>query len=134
MHTNTTTHIRRSVAACVLIVLLAVAAVAGGRGEESPYDTYADLAELIASDTEYHLVDVRTPAEYAAGHIPGAENINVDIIASNPPTEDKDALIIVYCRSGNRSGDAKRMLEDLGYTNVHDFGGIYRWEGEVITE
>lgn len=131
---NRTARTLRIALSVVVIVLVSVALFAGGREEESPYEEYERLAELINSDTEYHLIDVRTQAEYDSGHIPTAENISVDIIASNPPTQDKDALIIVYCRSGNRSGQAKRMLEDLGYTNVHDFGGLYRWEGKVISQ
>lgn len=70
-------------------------------------------------------IDVRTAEEYAAGHLEGSVNIpyeniveEIDALAS-----DKDADIRVYCRSGNRSGIAKNMLEAQGFTNVTNEGG-----------
>ncbi len=77
---------------------------------------------------------MRTPAEYASGYIPTAVNTPVDVIGTQPPTVKKDALIIVYCRSGNRSATARKILMDLGFTNVIDFGAVSRWEGELVTE
>jgi rhodanese-related sulfurtransferase len=59
-------------------------------------------------------------------------NIPLSEIGNNPPTEDKEALIILYCRSGNRSGQALDILLDLGYSNVHNLGGIRDWTGEVV--
>jgi phage shock protein E len=78
-------------------------------------------------------VDVRTPQEYSAGHIPTAVNIPVSTIAKQFPTEDKDALIIVYCASGMRSATAKRTLDAAGFTNVVNFGPVSRWEGQLAT-
>ncbi len=75
---------------------------------------------------------MRTPAEYEAGHIPTAVNVPVDVIGILLPAEAKDALIIVYCRSGNRSATARKILVDLGYTNVVDFGAVSRWEGSLV--
>lgn len=90
------------------------------------------LAEIIASgDPDTYLVDVRTEAEYEAGAIPSAINIPFDVIADNLPTEDRSARIIVYCRSGNRSGIAQDTLEGLGFTNVTNFGGVSNWKGEL---
>ena len=125
----------------LLIVFLAAAdAVAQGAGEkavaraDSPdYSDEEVLTGLIESgDTDYILVDVRTPEEYAEGYIPTAINILLSEIGENPPTENRDALIILYCRSGNRSSQAQRILEGLGYTNVHNFGGIIDWSGETV--
>jgi rhodanese-related sulfurtransferase len=100
---------------------------AGGK-----YTDPAALAKLLAEKTEpYVLVDVRTPEEYASGHIPGAVLIPYDTIGGRPPTGDKDALVILYCRSGNRSGIAARTLKSLGFTQVQDFGGINRWKGPL---
>ncbi len=93
------------------------------------------LQDLIENGKkDYILVDVRTPEEYGSGHIPTAENIPVDEIESTQPADDKDALIILYCRSGNRSGRALSILEEQGYSNVHNFGGIEKWKGGVIGE
>ena len=92
-----------------------------------------ELAAIMAeNDLNTYLVDVRTPGEFDSGAIPGAINIPHTEIGSAPPTDDRSARIIVYCRSGNRSGAAKSVLEQLGYTNVNDFGGIYRWTGDLV--
>ncbi len=100
-----------------------------------PWKEYADpvkLTALIEGKAEaYILVDVRTAEEFASGHIPSAVNIPVDEIAARPPTEQKDALLIVYCRSGVRSAKAAKILKDSGYTGVIDFGGINRWSGSI---
>jgi phage shock protein E len=77
-------------------------------------------------------VDVRTPGEYNSGAIPGAINIPYTELADSLPTEDRSARIVVYCRSGNRSAVAKGILADLGFTEVNDFGGVYRWKGELV--
>lgn len=73
-------------------------------------------------------IDVRTPAEYENGHLPGAYNINFDRIGEriNDVSADKSSPIILYCKSGRRSGFAKQTLEQLGYSNVANAGGIDR--------
>ena len=79
------------------------------------------------------LIDVRTPAEFAAGHIPGAINIANESIDSEVPAElpDMDQIIYVYCRSGNRSKQAAEKLAAIGYTNIIEFGGIVDWTGDI---
>ncbi len=95
--------------------------------------SFEELERLVNEDKgDYILVDVRTDAEYRSGAIPGAVNIPFDIIGNNVPTDDLAARIIVYCRSGRRSGIARKTLEEMGYTNVLDFGGIDRWQGETV--
>ena len=73
-------------------------------------------------------IDVRTPAEYETGHLPGALNINFDVMASkiSDITSNKDSEIYLYCKSGRRSGFAKQTLEKLGYKNVTNAGGLKR--------
>ena len=68
-------------------------------------------------------------------HIPGAVNIPNETIAAEeiPELPDKDQLILVYCRSGNRSKQASEKLAALGYTNVVEFGGINSWPGETVS-
>ena len=115
------------------IILLVLPAAFGFAQQESPYVDPANLARLISDkDEPYILVDVRTPEEYADGHIPTAVNIPLAEIGEKPPTEDKSALIVVYCRSGARSTSAKRTLDQLGYTNVVNFRGVGRWVGELV--
>jgi len=118
-------------------MLAAAAVLSFADGPVADIDAYRDpdaLARLIASGEPPHvLVDVRTPEEFADGHIPTAVNIPVSEIGEHPPTGDKGALIIVYCASGGRSARSKARLESLGYTRVVDFGGIFRWTGETVT-
>ena len=75
------------------------------------------------------LVDVRTAEEFAAGHIEGAINVANESIGTEMPEAlpDKDATILVYCRSGRRSADAAAKLTAIGYTHVYDMGGIIDW-------
>lgn len=79
------------------------------------------------------LQDVRTEEEYCENHIPDAINIPNETIGSGEIKElpDKDQLILVYCRSGNRSKQAAEKLTELGYTNIVEFGGINDWTGET---
>ncbi|MCL1148410.1 rhodanese-like domain-containing protein [Shewanella sp. 10N.261.52.F9] len=73
------------------------------------------------------VIDVRTPGEFAQGHLPNAINIPYQQITSELTTKEiaKDRSIIVYCRSGNRSGIANKMLVTDGYSNVYN-GGAYQ--------
>ena len=68
-------------------------------------------------------------------HIPGAVNVPNEIIGSAgiPELPDKAQLILVYCRSGNRSKQAAEKLAKLGYTNIVEFGGIHDWTGETVS-
>ena len=80
------------------------------------------------------LIDVRTASEYSANHIEGAINIDVTEILSlkgelgyNNRNISKNTVLILYCRSGNRSLQAANKLIDLGYTDVYDLGSIDNW-------
>lgn len=85
---------------------------------------------IIDSEEDYVILDVRTESEYAEGHIEGAILIPDYEIALRAENElpDKNALILVYCRSGRRSKSASEELAKLGYTNVLEFGGIIDWK------
>ncbi len=98
--------------------------------------TTEEAAKIMQSETDYIILDVRTAQEYASGHIPGAVNIPNETIASEAIQQlpDKEQLILVYCRSGNRSKQASEKLVNLGYTNIVEFGGINDWSGEVVTQ
>lgn len=89
--------------------------------------------ELMDTEGDYVILDARTQAEYDEGHIPGAILIPHDTVATaaEDALPDKDQLILVYCRSGNRSKQASQALVNLGYTNVVEFGGINSWPYEV---
>ena len=90
---------------------------------------------IMEEESGYMILDVRTPEEFADKHIPGAINIPNETIGTEeiPELPDKDRLILVYCRSGNRSKQASEKLAALGYTNIVEFGGINDWPGETVT-
>lgn len=79
-----------------------------------------DLNELMASGAL--VVDVRTPAEYKDGHIKGSINLPLQTLGNNMNKLKKDQVIITCCRSGSRSGMAKRMLKANGFEQVHNGG------------
>ncbi len=108
---------------------------AGQATEQLPKDTSLDEAvKLVAGDADIYFFDVRTAEEYAAGHVPNAELLPLDQLEAKigDIAADKDAKIIVYCRSGNRSGQAQGLLNDIGYHNVCNAGGIINYSGEVV--
>ena len=101
----------------------------------SSYKTISstEAQQMIEEHKDALILDVRTAAEYESGHIPNAVNLsNEDIQAGKVDSlKDKSQLIMVYCRSGNRSRQAAQKLAELGYTNVVDFGGIQSWQGDI---
>lgn len=107
----------------VIVAVLVVGYLAFKPGGEV---SGSEARRLVADGAR--LVDVRTPGEFAAGHLPGAVNIPVQELDRRMAELDaKDRPIVLYCRSGNRSGHAARMLEGAGYSQVHDLGAMSRW-------
>ena len=82
-----------------------------------------------------YIVDVRRQDEYDSGHIPGAILIPNESLGTEKPEKlpEFDQVILIYCRSGNRSKAASQKLADMGYTNIYEFGGIIDWNGEIVT-
>ena len=98
--------------------------------------TQAEAKSIMDSEESYILLDVRTQEEYDAEHIEGAiliPDYEIERKAESILT-DKNALILVYCRSGRRSKNAASQLVTLGYTNIKEFGGIIDWEYDTITK
>lgn len=91
--------------------------------------------ERMESGDPVVIVDVRTQAEYDAGHIPGAILVPNEQIGQEMPEllPDKEAELLIYCRSGRRSAEAAHKLLALGYMKVYDFGGILDWPYETQT-
>ena len=110
-------------------------ATGSGQGQAPAYRqiTMEEAVEMMASESGYIILDVRTADEYAEGHIPGAVNVANEVIGTSeiPELPDKDQLILVYCRSGRRSKEAASKLAALGYTNIVEFGGILDWKGDI---
>ena len=125
-------------AAAGLLVIAALLLLFGPGPDGPSYQTIspAEAKELLAGPDPVILVDVRTQEEYDQGHIGGAVLIPNTELSRRAPAElsDQGALIILYCRSGNRSAAAARELADLGYTRVFDLGGIIDWPYEVISQ
>ena len=109
-------------------------------GETMEKNTYTQITmteavEMMNTETNYIILDVRTHEEYNEGHIPGAICIPNETIGSEDLSAlpDKNQLILVYCRSGNRSKQASEKLVRLGYINIVEFGGIRDWTGDIVT-
>lgn len=109
----------------------------GAQSQESGYRqvTAEEAIALMEKESGYIILDVRTVQEYSEKHIPKAVNIPNESIGTEeiPALPDKNQLILVYCRSGNRSKQASEKLAALGYTNIVEFGGINSWPGETVS-
>ena len=96
--------------------------------------TQQEAREMMARDDGHVVLDVRRQDEYDAGHIPGALLLPNESITDVRPEAlpDPEQIILIYCRSGNRSKQAAQKLADMGYTNLYEFGGIIDWTGETV--
>lgn len=117
----------------ILIILLCVILISGCKNTTNSNNTntisYIEAKEKIINEGAI-LVDVRTEDEYNEKHIDGAVLLSLDNISEESAGNifsSKDVVIIVYCKSGNRSKQALDKLNDLGYANVYDFGSIDNW-------
>ncbi len=106
----------------------------GGNNATYEQITPQQAKEIMDTEQEYIIIDARTEEEFAEGHIENAILIPEYEIKDRAEKElpNKDALILVYCRSGRRSKIASEELVKLGYTNVKEFGGIIDWLYEVV--
>jgi rhodanese-related sulfurtransferase len=95
----------------------------------------SEFQKLLENSKEaLHILDVRTPAEYHSGHIPGSVLIDImDVSFQDKVAElPKEEVYYVVCRSGNRSATACRFMEQMGFTDTTNItGGMLDWEGEV---
>jgi len=115
-----------AVLTALLTALLVGATACSGGIAVSTVDPTAASALISKGAT---VIDVRTPAEFAAGHIPQA--LNIDVQAADFEQRIRqlptDASYVVYCRSGNRSAAAAKQMADIGFTQVKDLGGLATW-------
>jgi rhodanese-related sulfurtransferase len=129
--------------AALVITAIAAAALIATRPAETPaavaaafdpgsgvISPAAYVSEFANGGRDHVLIDVRTPGEFAGGHIANAINISVETLAGQLAQIPTDRPVIVYCRSGNRSSQAANILRRAGYTQVYDLGGIIRWQAE----
>ena len=122
----------------IITAVLAFFLLLTGCGETAPENTYRQItqkeAKTMMVTQEVIILDVREQHEFDAGHIPDyillpVGSINEETAASVIP--EHSSVILVYCRSGNRSKTASSALAELGYTQVYEFGGINTWPYEV---
>lgn len=115
------------------IILIGVLLMSACTSESSYHKISAQEAKEMMESQDVIIVDVRTQAEYNEGYIENAILIPNESISEAPrELPDKNAIILVYCRSGKRSKEASDKLVSLGYTNIYDFGGIIDWPYEIV--
>ena len=121
---------KQTIALLLALVLLLTACAQAASYEQI---TQEEAKQIMDTTEGYILLDTRTQEEYDQSHIPGALLIPHPEIAqrAEEALPDKDQVILVYCRSGNRSKQASEVLAELGYTHVKEFGGIHTWPYEV---
>lgn len=119
----------------LIVMIMSVIQVSGCNGNDNITSVPATEFENIIKGDSVQLLDVRTPLEYAEGHIAGALNINVQSDDFQQVAEkelSKDSTILVYCRSGRRSMNAAEILTKLGYKVVNLKGGIIEWREDGL--
>ncbi len=99
---------------------------------KSGVDVSVDEALQLWQNKEATLIDIRTPAEYRDGHIPGVVNIPLDELEKRLSEIPKDKKVVLICRTGNRSAQGTKMLRSKGFANVfNSTGGMSTWKGPV---
>ncbi|MGE4453640.1 MAG: rhodanese-like domain-containing protein [Sphaerochaeta sp.] len=121
----------------ILIIILIVLALIVGvawKTQASETGAYEKISaqsafSMMQERDDLLVIDVRTPQEFAEGHIQGAINVPLQTIQDGDVSAlpSKDQTLLVYCRSGNRSATASKALDTMGYSAVYDFGGILSW-------
>jgi len=117
-----------------LILLVLLLAGCGQEQDISYKQISQEKAKEMMVDEAVLILDVRRQDEFDAGHIPGAVLLPVESIdeaSAAAVIPEKNTVVLVYCRSGNRSKTASQALAELGYTNIHEFGGINTWPYEI---
>lgn len=121
------------------VVLLAVAAILaiGVLDRSGPLPASGDISNAEARsliERGARIVDVRTPEEFAAGHIPGAENVPMEQVAVQAGSWDKTEPVVLYCATGERSAYVFQQLAQAGFQHLYNLkAGIIAWDGDVVS-
>lgn len=118
----------------IIILLMALTGCEGSEAEHTYYQISQEEARKRMDTQDVIILDVREQDEFDAGHISGAVLLPVGTISEDSAAAvipELDSVVLVYCRSGNRSKKASTALAELGYTNIYEFGGINTWPYEV---
>lgn len=120
----------------LFVALLSTMLLTGCGKETYQHLTHEDALQLIESNPDAIILDVRTKAEYDRKHIPNALLVPVDELRSGNFSKlpDKDAVILIYCWTGRRAEDSAEILIEHGYKKVYEFGGLVDWNGELVGE
>ena len=117
------------------VMIVALSFLCVGCAERTEYRTLnMERAQILLRLTDNYLpVDVRSEAEYDAGHIPGAILLPLEDIRDGrlEALPDREQSIMVYSETGQRSAEAAQLLTTLGYTRIYDIGGIVNWIGNL---
>ena len=128
----------KKISTVLLCILVLLCSCKSENNEPISYTqiTQEEALRMMEEEKDIIILDVRTSEEFNEGHIPGAINIpNEDIVDKRPQElADLEQVILIYCRSGNRSKEAAEKLVKMGYKSVYEFGGINTWPGEIIEE
>lgn len=126
---------KKSLTTIIISIFVTIMITGCDIATDSAYHTRITMDEAVEMMVAYDVIilDVRTLSEFDSGHIPYAISLPIDEIEDTVQgiISNKDQIILVYCRTGNRSDTAAAMLVDMGYRNVYDFGGIVSWVGDI---
>ena len=122
----------------IFSLILAMLLLLTGCGGTTVENTYQQItqeeAKKMMDTQEVIVLDVREQDEFDAGHIHGAVLLPVGTITKATAAsviQEPDSVVLIYCRSGNRSKAASKALVELGYTSVYEFGGINTWPYDI---
>ncbi|MCR5833084.1 MAG: rhodanese-like domain-containing protein [Selenomonadaceae bacterium] len=119
------------------LLTLFIIGCGGGGNASTPEETnfkkitQEEAQKMMDENPEAIILDVREQKEYDEKHVKGALLVPLDDIKAGKLSKlpDKNATILVYCRTGRRSTMAAKILADNGYKNIYEFGGINDWQG-----
>ena len=116
----------------ILGLIMGLLAGCGAAPSDPAVDVSVEEALRLWQSKEAILIDVRTPAEYRDGHIPGVANIPLDELEKRIGEIPKDKKVVLICRTGNRSAQGTKLLRSKGFSNVYNStGGMTSWKGPV---
>ena len=118
----------------ILCSVLMMLTACGAASSDAYQKISQEKAKEMMDAGEVLILDVREQDEYDSGHIPGAVLLpvgSIDEASAAAVIPEKETVVLVYCRSGNRSKTAAKALAELGYTGIHEFGGINTWPYEI---
>ncbi len=122
---------------CIIFLSLSIVSCNGQNAKNIKNLEPKAFSETLKTTTNAQIIDVRTPQEFAAGHLENAQNIDWlgDNFDANAQKLDKTKPIFIYCKTNNRSSQAAEKLEELGFKNIYNMkGGLLKWDAEGLSK